>query len=426
MVDPGDVKKQNAAPPLEDADRQVGRRIAISSHPLGMTFNLVFTQHLPTLALVALGASETVVGIQNGLGAADLLRLPTLRAVAVWSKRTILVAGQITALAAAAPLLFFPLLLEHSRTGASGAVHVALISLIAVTAAIRIGDTVWFPLLRSYVDLARIGRFFGTLRSGWHLALILYYVGASLWLARHPDAFGPLFAVAWGCGLLRILLIRRLPERSERTGERIRVREAVALLRENPQLRRYLAGASISAAVRTCVVPFVIVMMRREIGFGAGPVLYTTVSSFAGGLASLYLWGRAVDLVGAAPIFKLTAIGSALLIAALILVEQATPLSLAGLIAFFFVHSILTAGFGVADTHVLFGLTPAEAPARTLVIAAVVTSLLASTAPLLVGLGLEWQLAGQETGRLVVYHRFFGLAAVIQATAFWPLRGFRS
>jgi hypothetical protein len=389
-----------------------------------MTFSLVFTQHLPTLALVALGASETVVGIQSGLGAADLLRLPTLRAVSVLSKRSILVAGQVAALAAALPLLFFPLLLERARDGRS-AVAIALLSLIGVTAWTRIGDTVWFPLLRSYVEPARIGRFFGTLRSGWHLALILYYLAASAWLARDPHGFGPLFAVAWTCGLLRIALIRRLPERSERTGQRIRAREAIRLLRDQPTLRRYLLGVSTAAAVRGSVVPFVIVMMRREVGFSDGQVLYTTVASFAGGLASLYLWGRAVDRVGAAPVFRLTSVGSAALIASLMLVENATPLVLSGLVGFFFLHAVLTAGFGVADTHVLFGLAPDDAPARTLVIAAVVTSLLASIAPLAVGLGLEVWLEGREAGRLVVYHAFFAGAAAVQAVAFLPLRPFR-
>lgn len=415
------------APPLDEAARRRGRRIAISSHPLGMTFSLVFTQHLPTLALVSLGASEAVVGLQSGLGAMDLLRLPALRAVSVLSKRSILIAGQVVALLAAAPLLVFPMLLDQSRRGdGDRAVAVALISLVGVTAAVRVAETVWFPMLRSYVEPERIGRFFGALRSGWHLALIVYYVGASLWLRDSPDSYGPLFAVAWGCGLLRILLIRRLPERNERTGQRIRAREAIALLRHEPRLRRYLLGVGFAASIRNSVVTFLIVMMRREVGFSDAEVLYTTAASFAGGLASLYPWGRAVDRVGPAPIFRATALAGALLIASLVFVDHATTATLVGLIAFFFVFSVLNAGFGVADTHVLFGLAPPEAPARTLVIAAVVTSLLGSLSPLAVGGGLEWLLAGRESGRIVVYHGFFVGAAIVYAMTFVPLRRFRS
>lgn len=391
-----------------------------------MTFSLVFTQHLPTLALVALGASEATVGLQSAFGAADLLRLPTLRAVSVMAKRTILVGGQVAALFAATPMLAFPWLLEHASRGGGMAIPIAMLSLAAVIASARVSDTVWFPLLRSYVEPQRIGRFFGTLRSGWHLALILYYLGASAWLARNPDGFGPLFAVAWGFGLARILLIRRLPERSERTGERIRAREAMALiLRERP-LRRYLAGASMAAAVRGSLVPFVIVMMRREVGFSDGQVLFTTVAYFAGGLASLYWWGRTVDRTGAAPIFRWTSLTAGALIASLVLVEQASPVALAGLVAFFFLFAVLNAGFGVADTHVLFGLAPPEAPARTLVIAATVTAVLGSLAPLIVGIALDLWLEGRETGRLLVYHGFFALAAGVQAVAFVPLRGFRT
>ena len=45
------------------------------------------------------------------------------------------------------------------------------------------------------------------------------------------------------------------------------------------------------------------------------------------------------------------------------------------MIAFFFVFSALAAGFGVADTHVLFGLAPEHEPTPTLVVADVTTSL---------------------------------------------------
>jgi MFS family permease len=173
------------------------------------------------------------------------------------------------------------------------------------------------------------------------------------------------------------------------------------------------------------VVPFVIVMMRREVGFTDGQVLLTTVASFAGGLASLYLWGRAVDRTGAAPIFLWTSLAGAASIAALVFVEDATPLTLAAIVGFFFVFAVLTSGFGVADTHVLFRLAPADAPARTLVIAATVSAVLGSVAPLLVGVGLDLWLEGRESGRLLVYHGFFLGAALVQALAFLPLREFR-
>ncbi|MCH7707639.1 MAG: hypothetical protein IH884_04070, partial [Myxococcales bacterium] len=97
-----------AEAPLDDFARARGRRLAISSHPFGMTFQTVFTQPLPTLALLALGASETQVGLQiAALNGFLLLQLPTLRLVARYSKRSILVGGHLFALLAAAPLLGF-------------------------------------------------------------------------------------------------------------------------------------------------------------------------------------------------------------------------------------------------------------------------------------------------------------------------------
>ena len=70
------------APPLSEDLRTRGRRVAIASHPAGNTFRMVFTQHLPTLALVGIGASEFEVGVQNSFVFLFIaLQLPTLRAV---------------------------------------------------------------------------------------------------------------------------------------------------------------------------------------------------------------------------------------------------------------------------------------------------------------------------------------------------------
>jgi hypothetical protein len=408
------------APPLDAESRQRGRRLAISSHPLGMTFAMALTSHLPTLALVSLGAGETIVGVQSAFGAATLLRLPTLRAVAYVSKRSILIGGQLGALLGAIPLLFFPLLTDGATRGGDAAL-IALASLVVVTCCLAIGDTVWFPLLRSYVEPARIGRFFGTLRTGWHLALIVYFFGARAWLDARPDDYGPLFGLAWLCGMLRVAFITRLPERSERTGERIRAREAFVLLRGSPPLRRYLLGVTASGAARTSVLPFVLVMMRREIGFGDGQILYTTLALFAGGFVSLYLWGRVVDRIGPTTVFGVSAVGRSLLVVGLVSVSEPGTGTLLALVGFFFLYSVLASGFGVADTHVLFRLTPPEAPVRTLAIAAVVTSLFAGLAPLATGIVLERLLAATDA-RLVVYHGFFALAALVELLSFLPLR----
>ena len=81
-------------------------------------------------------------------------------------------------------------------------------------------------------------------------------------------------------------------------------------------------------------------------------------------------------------------------------------------------------GFGVADTHVLFALTPPEAPARMLVIAAVVRHSFSGLAPILSGIVLDRLLETAEAP-LGVYHVFFAILAVSQALCFLPLRGFR-
>ena len=407
-----------APPPLERAERRRGRRLAITSHPFGMTFQTVFTQPLPTLALLALGASATQVGIQSAcVFGFLLLQLPTLRVVAHWPKRRILVGAHVLALAAALPLLGF-----RSLAGSDAGLTIALVAFACLAAAASISNTVWFPLLRSYVEPTRIGRFFGTLRTGWHLTLIIYFLGSQAWLARHPNDFAPLFWVAFACGLARIPMIARMPERSERTGERIRVREALALARE-PRMKRYLLGVAWGQAGRATTIPFAMVMLRREAGLSESSLVLATAAIFAGGLASLYLWGRIVDRAGAAPVFTGCSLGMGALVLGLAFAGASGTVTLGGAVAFFFVYAALHAGFGVADTHVLFALTPDHAPSRALVLGSVAVGSVAGLTPLLAGTLLDVALAGGGAP-LEVYRSFFLVLGALQALAFLPLRGF--
>jgi predicted MFS family arabinose efflux permease len=318
------------------------------------------------------------------------------------------------------PLLAYGWL--HARPGPE-AIALVLVSLAATTAGIAICDTVWFPMLRSYVERDQIGRFFGALRSGWHLTLIAYFLAARGWIAAHPGALAPLFAVGTAAGLLRIALIVRLPERSERTGRPLRVREALALLRTNPPLRRYLAGVGGQGALWTATAPFVIVLMRRVIGLSEAQVLLATVAAYAGGLVSLYAWGHVVDRVGPARVFRWTALGLAATVLALLAVREPGPFAAAWLTGFFFLAAVLRAGFGVADTHVLFQLAPPDSPASLIVVGTVFVHLARGLAPLLVGLALERALAAGAPP-LAAYQALFVASAALHALVFLPLREF--
>ncbi|MDP6979857.1 MAG: hypothetical protein QF570_14820 [Myxococcota bacterium] len=413
----------DTAPPLDEATRARGRRLAISSHPAGMTFWVVNTEHLPTLLLVALGASEFQIGLQGAfLPGLQVLQLPTMRLIARVKKRTILLLGQVGALLGGLPLLFLdPLIMLQGE----GTVRlVVLIAFAAIAAGLNFGNTVWFPMLRNYIEPDRIGHFFSLIRSGWHVALIVYFLSAQQWLRAHPGDFAPLFIAAWWIGLLRMALIARMPERSEITEGQIRMREAVALLRDNPRLRRYLAGVTLNASIRTSTLPFVIVMMRREIGIDDGQILVTTLCLYGGALLALVPMGRLTDRIGPTPIFRMTAIGMALLLASLITVDGSSAADYAVLLCFFAGFSALNAGFGLADTRVLFELAPAEAPARTLVICNVVTNGLRALAPLATGAILEALLVSGDG--LPVYHALFAFMAALQVVTIVPLRGFES
>jgi hypothetical protein len=415
------VTAPSPAPPLDAATRARGRRLAVASHPAGMTFRTVFTEWLPTLALVGLGGSPALVGLQSAFDPLGHFgQLAVLRLVGRWSKRRILLGGQVLAIVAALPLVGYGVL---QREAAPLALGIALASFAATALGIAISDTVWFPLLRSYVEPGAVGRFFGTIRSFWHLTLIVYFLTARFWVARHPGALGPLFAVGVVAGLLRLAFVWRMPERSERTGRAIRARDALALVRTHPRLRAYLVGVGAQGALWTATLPFVIVMMRRVIGLSDAQVIGTTIAAYAGGLVSLYPWGRVVDAIGPARVFQWCALGLAASFAALLAVREPGPFAIVALTGFFFLANVLRAGFGVADTHVLFGLAPEDAPASLIVVAIAVTYLPRAAAPLAAGLALDAILA-DGVAPLAAYHGLFAVTAALQALVFLPLRRF--
>ncbi|HSJ96981.1 MAG TPA: hypothetical protein VLC53_07910 [Myxococcota bacterium] len=406
-----------ASPLLPPAERRRGRRLAVLSHPAGMTHRTIYTEQLPTLALVGLGASEALVGLQRAFEPlAQLLQLGALPAVGRVRKRSILLAGQTFAVLAGLPLAAYSWL---AAAGTERAPALALASLALCSVGVVIASSVWFPLLRGYVEPGRIGQFFGVLRTGWHLTLIAYFLAAERWLAAHPGAFGPLFAAASLAGLLRLALVARLPEAEGAGRAPLRVRDALALLGSEPRLRRYLAGMVLYGSARRAAAPFAIVMMRRTLGLSDADVALTTAAFYAGGFASLYGWGHAVDRFGPLPVFRVAATGTAALLAAIAVFGGSA--GAAAMVGFFFLLAVLGAGFGVADTHVLFGLAPEHEPTPTLVVADVATSLAYGAGPFLAGVSLAMAL-GAGVAPEAAYRWLFVLAAALSVLAPLPLR----
>jgi predicted lysophospholipase L1 biosynthesis ABC-type transport system permease subunit len=93
-------------------------------------------------------------------------------------------------------------------------------------------------------------------------------------------------------------------------------------------------------------------------------------------------------------------------------------------IGFFFAHSVLIAGYAVADTRLLFELAPPDAPSKVLVVTAVIEGVVCGVAPAIAGAVLDPLLA-RAADPLSVYHGFFAVAALLISLSFLPLRIFR-
>ena len=408
----------DVASPLDAAERARGRRLVIASHPLGMTHQRVFTAELPTLALIALGAGDAVIGLQRSFEPLlQLLRLPTLRATGRWSMRRLLLAGQVAAVVLGAPLMAFGGL--RALEPATG-IAFAVASLAATSAALAISQTVWFPLLYHYLEPGQTGRFFGVLRTGWHAALIVYFLAAQRWLASHPGAFGALFGVGWICGALRIALLAQLPERARSADRSASMTDWRAPFRDR-RFRRYLASMSLASAARRASLPFALVWLRRDLGLTDADLAFATVALYAGGLISLYAWGIVADRAGTGPVFGVTSAVGAAATLGLVGLASAGAATLGLAVALFVLLAICTAGFEVADTNLLFRIAPPEDPAPMLVMASVAINALNGMAPLAAGLMLEHALAS-GAAPTAAYGALFACCAVLQLVALAPLR----
>jgi predicted MFS family arabinose efflux permease len=388
-----------------------------------MTFWTAFAEQLPTLALVSLGASETLIGVQSGLrlGLASI-QLPGLRLISWFPKRQILMAGNVLALWASVPLLFFDVLVGVPHGWLPLAIVFGALAFTAL--GLDLGDLVWFPLLRAYVEPDRIGRYFGVMRTSWHAAVIVFLVGGHWWLTRHENGFALLFRIAWALGLLRLALVWRLPERSELGGERLRARDALALVRHDPRVRSYTIGICWHYGVRTAALPFALVMLRRALGFSNSAAIETTIAIYVGGIASLYLWGAVIDRLGPYVGFRSAALGMAGLYLGLAFIQPMGAATSLFAIGFFFAHSLLAQGFAVADTRLLFELAPPEAPSKILVVTAVIEGVCCGVSPAIAGAVLDPLLA-RASEPLPVYHGFFAAAALLMSLSFVPMRRFR-
>ncbi len=405
---------------LSADDQRRGRRLALSTHAFSMTFRMAFMGDLATQALITLGASAGPVGLFASLGSfAALTQLGGLRLVERIGKKNLILATQGVALLFSLPLLWFAGL---QGLGDPWGWRAALLSMSVVTLALVCGSTAWWPLLHGYVPRTRTGRFFSVMRTIWHLALIAFFLGCTWWLARSPGNFGPLFALAWVCGLLRIVILWHAPERPE--SEAHPIRELFATIYRTAPLRRYVTGVTLDQAVFRCVPPFTILMLRSEANLGEHEVMIATVANFLGGMLALLPSGWLVDRLGPRPVLIWTCALRGLIVLGIGLagfyLSGRTLIFAAG--SLIMLWSFLVSAFGVAEVKVLFGLAGEGNPTQLIVGSVVTRAVFAGVIALVLGVSLELLLEAQVAEPLTLYLWLFAILAALQAAAVVPLR----
>lgn len=208
-----------------------------------------------------------------------------------------------------------------------------------------------------------------------------------------------LFAAGALAGLVGIVFLSRIPEVSGRPLRGFSLRRALARPFQDPGFRRLIGFSSGWAFATNLALPFITVVMLRELGLSFLWVMGMTIASQLANLSFLPLWGRIADRFGnkavlflCAPVFSLS------FLLWTFTVEDLRWVTLGLILLIHVMSGLATAGIDVANDNLLFQLAPAQAPTAYFATAALTNSLAAGVAPVLGG----W-LAGALEGHTLAF-----------------------
>lgn len=351
---------------------------------------------------LALGATDLEIGLIAAIpflaqlahvpAVALLSRFPDRRALTVWAATA---SRLLFGVMAAAPFL---------DTGGLRPVHALVPLLVAYAVLATLAGASWQVWVRELVPRERLGRYFGRRMAALSAVGLVTVLAAGQFVQWHARAFPGqdvrAFALLFGAGVLfglaSSLLLTRAPSRpSTMAHDGGFVARLKAPLRDR-NYRRVLVFLGAWGFAANVSLPFMSVVLLRQLGYGLGVVTLLAALSQLANIAGLRLWAPLTDRFGNKPVLGL---GAAVFLVAL-LVWVLTPkeagttvLVLAGL-----VHVLLgfaLAALDVAANGIVMKLAPEDEAPGFLASASVVKALAAGVAPLLGGLAVTL-LAGRE------------------------------
>jgi MFS family permease len=429
---------------LRPAEQRRAQQLMIAE---GMVWTIMYVAILGvplTGWALALGATAWQIGLLTTIPA--LMRLaqivaPRLMRPGAGRKRMALL-GLVGARVFNLPIMLLPLV-AWAAPDWNPVLFWVLLGIVTVYNALdAVGVVAWMSWATDVVPLAQRGRYWarrGMLAGlvnllaapvvGWVLDTGRGWEAGPAWAGQpHPAVFALVFAVGTVAGGVTAWLLARTPHAPAAVvpapGEGLLrpIRRAMS----DPPLRRYITARTTWSFGVWLALPFVNVYWLKTLGLDFTVVTLLTAGQTLLNLASLTLWGRAVDRWGCRPIVILSTALRATSLAVLAVTTTGTPWMWPLLIGQVALAGLGDGGLQLSVSNLLMKLTPRADPAYFAAFNTV-TGLTAALGPLLASALLAAIGSGLiRIGGLVVspLQIFFLAAALIGWGSLWLLRGF--
>jgi MFS family permease len=429
---------------LRPAERRRAQQLMIAE---GMVWTVMYVCILGvplTGWALALGATAWQIGLLTTIPA--LMRLaqivaPRLMRPGQGRKRMALL-GLVGARVFNLPIMLLPLV-AWAAPGWNPALFGVLLGIVTVYNALdAIGVVGWMSWATDVVPLAERGRYWarrGMLAGlvnllaapivGWVLDMGRGWSAGPTWAGQpHPLVFALVFAVGTAAGAITAWLLGQTPHApaavTPAPGEGLLrpIRRAMS----DPTLRRYITARTTWSFGVWLALPFVNVYWLKTLGLDFTTVTLLTAGQTLLNLASLTMWGRAVDRWGCRPIVILSTALRATSLALLAVTTTGTPWLWPLLLGQVALAGLGDGGLQLSVSTLLMKLTPRADPAYFAAFNTI-TGLTAALGPLLASALLAWIGSRLITvGSLTIspLQFFFMAAAVIGWGSLLLLRGF--
>ena len=319
--------------------------------------HLVYFGSAFVLFLNALGFSKSRIGFLLSLlpflVLASLFSRPIINRLGnkrtflvFWTSRTLVTTG----------LLAIPLVL--SLWG----VQVAFYTVAAVTASFAIlkaiGQTGLLPWQQEYIPNQIRGKFsaYANIATSITGLLSMLFSGFVLDRIEGLNGYTLLFCVGLFFALVGIGFSVSIPGGAPKPVDKRQKRSVVTIFKplRDRQLLAFLAGSALVTLSAGPLGSFLPLYMDEKIGLSTGNIVYLGVATLFGGILSGYFWGWAADRYGSRPVMLFGLLLKAVYPVLIFVIPHHTPVSMAIALAIYFYGGVVTMGWTIGSSRLLF------------------------------------------------------------------------